>query len=275
MKMRTLIVDDEAVARRRIARLLAERDDIEVLGECYGGKAAVQDITRLRPDLVFLDVQMPDMDGFEVLRSLEQDELPAVIFVTAYDKYALQAFDAAAVDYLLKPFEPDRFSEAVDRAVRWRRAEHAGAGDERLTRLLREVIQREQQSPAEPSADAVPEASSPVPRRPLDRFMVKHRGRTEFVRVTDVDWIESDGNYIQLHVGQTKHLVRSTITACADRLDARQFVRVHRRYIVNTDRIKEIQPWFGGDHVIVLTTGQRVRLSRNYRVHFENRMLGA
>jgi two-component system LytT family response regulator len=270
MKMRTLIVDDEAVARRRIARLLAERDDVEILGECHGGRPAVQEIARLRPDLVFLDVQMPDMDGFDVLKHLDQDTLPAVIFVTAYDKYALRAFDAAAVDYLLKPFEPDRFSEAVDRAVRWKSASRVGETDERLTRLLHQVIRREQDA----SVDFPSEPALPAARGPLDRFMVKHRGRTEFIRVCDVDWIESDGNYIQLHVGQTKHLVRSTITSCADRLNPRQFVRVHRRYIVNTDRIKEIQPWFGGDYVIVLTTGQKVRLSRNYREQFESRMLG-
>ena len=265
MKHTAIIADDEAVARRRIARLLAERDDIELVAECSGGAAAVEAINRLKPDLVFLDVQMPDLDGFDVLGTLDLDRLPAVIFVTAYDQYALRAFDASAVDYLLKPYEPDRFTQAVDRALRSVERASAPDADDKLRRLLSEII-RSEQLPADPGAAA--------PAGRLDRFMVKRKDRTQFIRATDVDWIEADGNYVRLHVGAANHLVRGTIAACEARLDPRLFVRTHRRYIVNVERVKEVQPWFGGDYVILLHNGHKLRLSRNFREHFQSRMLG-
>ena len=265
--IRALIVDDEALARRRVARLLAERDDVEIVGECSGGEAAVEAIRRARPDLVFLDVQMPDLDGFGVLQRLNGDHTPTVIFVTAYDQYALRAFEACAVDYLLKPYEPDRFSQAVDRAVQWIAKGSATDQDERLKRLLREVLQ------SQPAVSSDGPAAAAEGR--LDRFMVKRDGRSQFVRAADVDWIESDGNYVNLHVGKQSHLVRGTIAACAERLDPRQFIRIHRRYIVNMERVKEVQPWFGGDYIVLLNDGHKLRLSRNFRVDFQSRMLGA
>lgn len=265
MSIRAIVVDDEAVARRRVIRLLSEQEDIEVVAEASGGRAALESIQRLRPDLVFLDVQMPDIDGFEVLRQLESEKLPVIVFVTAYDQYALRAFEASAVDYLLKPYDPDRFSQAVDRAVRWIAADKGqnAEADERLRSLLREVV-RTQQGTTE----------SVATQSPLDRFMVKRQGRAQFIRAEEVDWIESDGNYVRIHVGQASHLVRGTIASCADRLDPRQFVRVHRRYIVNIDRVAEVQPWFGGDYLILLRDGHKLRLSRNFRQHFQSRMLG-
>jgi two-component system LytT family response regulator len=263
MTVRALIVDDEGLARRRIRRLLSAHKSVEVVGECSGGAAAVEAIAKEKPDLLFLDVQMPDLDGFAVLAKLEEDALPAVIFVTAYDQYALRAFEACAIDYLVKPYAPQRFAQAVDRALRWIDSGTRADNDERLRRLLREVLNRDQ-----------PDRSTPAESPSFDRFVVKRNERTQFVRAEEVDWIESDGNYIKLHVGSASHVVRSTISACEEQMDPRRFVRVHRRYLVNMDRIKEIQPWFGGDSVIMMQNGQQLRLSRNYREHFQSRMRG-
>lgn len=260
---RVVVVDDEALARRRVIRMLDQRDEIEVVAEFSGGVAAVEGIQALAPDLVFLDIQMPDMDGFEVLRNLG-DTLPAVIFVTAFDQYALRAFDACAIDYLLKPYDADRFTQAVDRALAWM-DRGATADDERLRRLLREVLRSEQLK----STNAGPAAAR------LDRFMVKKLGRSQFLTAGDVDWLEAEGNYVRLHVGSVSHLVRGTIAAFAEKLDPRTFVRVHRRYIVNVERVKEIQPWFGGDYIIVLHDGHQLRLSRSFREHFQSRVLGS
>ena len=267
-RVRALVVDDEAVARRRVVRMAGERGDIEIVGEAGGGQDALQAIERLRPQLVFLDVQMPDMDGFEVLKNVPN--LPAVIFVTAYDQYALRAFDACAVDYLLKPYEADRFNQAVDRAVRWI-ATDSHEGDERLRALLRDVLQGA--GVLGSGSNTVSEVSGAGGR--LDRFLVKRGGKSTLVRADEVDWIESDGNYVSLHVGPQSHLVRSTLVACADRLDPQKFVRIHRRYIVNIDRVKEIQPWFGGDSILVLSNGHKLRLSRNFREHFHSRVMGS
>jgi two-component system, LytTR family, response regulator len=269
MSVRALVVDDEAVARRRVSRLLAERDDVAVIGECSGGEAAVEAINRLQPDLVFLDVQMPDLDGFAVLRRIEPARLPAVVFVTAYDQYALRAFEACAIDYLLKPYEADRFAQAVDRAIQWIAKGTPSEQEERLKRLLREALQADRSASPEQASGGLA-----APGGRIDRFMVKRGGKAQFVKAMDVDWLESDGNYVNLHVGKTSHLVRGTIAACAERLDPRQFVRIHRRYIVNVDRVKEVQPWFGGDYVILLEDGHKLRLSRNFREHFQSRMLG-
>jgi two-component system LytT family response regulator len=231
----------------------------------------VEAIDRLRPDLVLLDVQMPDLDGFAVLQQIDPASLPVVVFVTAYDQYALRAFEACAIDYLLKPYEPDRFTQAVDRALQWaaRSAPAESEQDERLKRLLREVLG----SQHDVARDAAVASTGGVGRR-LDRFLVKRGSRSHFVRAADVDWIESEGNYVNLHVGKQSHLVRGTIAACAERLDPRQFIRIHRRYVVNVDRVKEVQPWFGGDYVILLEDGHKLRLSRNFREHFHSRMLG-
>lgn len=258
MKPTVLVVDDEALARRRVARLLQQRGDVDVIGECSGGRDAVEAITERKPRLVLLDVQMPDLDGFEVLRALGDTTLPAVIFVTAYDRYALRAFEASAVDYVLKPYEPERLNQAVDRALQWIGTNSSADNDDRLRRLLKEAIAA--------AGDASPGH--------LERFVVKRGNKTTFVKADEVDWIESDGNYLRLHAGNNKHLVRGTIQECAERLDPRRFVRIHRRYIVNSGRVAEIQPWFGGDYVVQLTTGAKLRLSRTYREHFQSRMLG-
>lgn len=264
MTIRALVVDDEGLARRRIRRLLAAHKNVEFTGEFTGGFAAVEAIEKEKPDLLFLDVQMPDLDGFAVLNKLKDDELPTVIFVTAYDQYALRAFEANAIDYLLKPYTSQRFNQAVDRALRWIESSGKSDNDERLRRLLREVL-RDEGTPAQKPAEG----------GSVDRFVVKRQDRTQFVRAEEVDWIESDGNYIRLHVGAANHLIRSTITACEEQLDPKLFVRIHRRFLVNMNRIKEVQPWFGGDSVIVLQNGQQLRLSRNYRDQFQSRMRGS
>lgn len=265
MSIRTIIVDDEVIARRRLRRLLASHHDVVVVGECSGGRAAVDAIQTEHPGLIFLDVQMPDLDGFGVLREISGNGngMPAVIFVTAYDQYALNAFEASALDYLLKPYTTQRFTQALERARKWIDSTDRSESDERFRRLMREVLHEEQSG-----------AASATDPKKLDRFVAKRQGRTQFVRADEVDWIESDGNYIRLHAGTANHLVRGTIATCEERLDSKRFVRVHRRYIVNMERIREVQPWFGGDYVILLKNGQQVRLSRTYREHFQNRMRG-
>ena len=271
MTIRALVADDETLARRRLVRLLAERDDVEVVAECRGGHAAVERAKALEPDLLLLDVQMPDLDGFEVAAQLADDPLPAIVFVTAYDQYALRAFESCAVDYVLKPYTPERLHRAVERALRWTRTASPDDDEARLRRLLREVLRSERTAgePDEPSTVA------PAPASMLDRFAVRRTGTVEFVRASDVDWIESDGNYLRLHVGQQHHLVRGTIASCAERLDPARFARVHRRYVVNLDRVKEIQPWFGGDYLVLLHTGHKLRMSRTFREPFMSRMFGA
>jgi two-component system, LytTR family, response regulator len=262
MTISALVVDDEAVARRRIIRLLGERDDVRLVGECSGGLAAVQAIETLTPQLVFLDVQMPDIDGFEVLRRVDLEDLPAVIFVTAYDQYALRAFDASAVDYLLKPYSAERFGQAVTRAMGWVIGDRRG-DERRLKLLLADLLRSEERRHDDDTGSGR-----------LDRFLVKRRGVGQFIKAVDVDWFEADGNYVRLHVGTSSHLVRGTISACAERLDQRQFVRIHRRFIVNMDRVKELQPWMGGDYIVLMQDGRKLRLSRNYREQFRTRMLG-
>jgi two-component system LytT family response regulator len=267
MTIRTVIVDDEALARRRVARMLEAHDDIEVVAECAGGRDAVKTILDESPDLVFLDVQMPDLDGFEVVRELDQRALPAIVFVTAYDQYALRAFDACAVDYVMKPFDAERFSKAVDRALRWVGSPDRSGSDERLKRLLAEVLR----NGGERGAGTTDASAGPAR---LDRFLVRRGKKTHFVRASEVDFIESDGNYLRLHVGPQNHLVRGTLNECAGRLDPKLFVRIHRRYVVNMDRVQDIQPWFGGDYVVQLNTGAKLRLSRTFRDQFQERMLG-
>jgi two-component system LytT family response regulator len=267
MKVPAIVVDDEAVARRRMGRLLRERDDVEVRAECAGGQEALEAIEQFQPSLVLLDVQMPDIDGFEVCRRIMSARLPAIVFVTAYDQYALRAFEVAATDYVLKPYEPERLHQSVDRAIlQLQQRETAAEGDERIRRLLRQVLNERGRG------DEVDVTSTFMGQ---ERIMVKNQGRSQFLRLEEVDWIESDGNYLRIHVGQRSHLVRGTISSWTERLDKQRFVRIHRRFLVNVDRIHEVQPWFAGDCIVFLTDGTKLRLSRTYREAFQGRMLGA
>jgi two-component system LytT family response regulator len=243
-KIRTLVVDDEPMARERVLSLLQQEDDVEVVGECADGTQALAAIQHQAPDLVFLDVQMPGVDGFGVIEAIGAEKMPSVIFVTAYDEYALRAFEVHALDYLLKPFSRDRFREMLKHARASLERRRAGDLGRRLLALVNDI--------------------KPAPTR-VDRLVVKSGGRVFFLRTDDLDWIEAAGNYVRLHLGEESHLFRETMTRMETRLDPRRFVRIHRSRIVNTERIKELQPWFNGEYVVILRNGTRLPLSRGYR----------
>ncbi|HZH91968.1 MAG TPA: LytTR family DNA-binding domain-containing protein [Pyrinomonadaceae bacterium] len=243
--IRTLVVDDEPLARERIKRLLAAETDLELVGECAEGREAVAAIHALKPDLVFLDIQIPELDGFGVLKAVNVARMPAVIFVTAYDRYALQAFDVNALDYLLKPYNRERFRKAVERARAQLSNGAAGELNERLLSLL--------------------ENFKTEPQRHLERLMIKSSGRVFFLRAEELDWIEADGNYLRVHVGRESHLIRETMNRLASKLDPDKFLRIHRSTLVNIERIKELQPLFSGDYVVILRDGKQLTLSRSYR----------
>jgi two-component system LytT family response regulator len=247
--IRAAIVDDEPLACEAIRLRLRDEHDVDVIGEAADGSAAVDLITNERPDLLFLDVQMPHMDGFEVLDTVAPTFLPMVVFVTAYDQYALKAFETHALDYLLKPFTGERFRAAVHRA---RVAFENGGAPEAHRGLLKLLDDRQRRH-------------EEWGERYLVRFAVRHKRKIKLVRVTDIDWIEAGGNYAQIHVGDTCHLVRMTMQELEQRLDPALFVRVHRSTIVQIDRIGDIAPVSHGDFDLTLKNGVTLRLSRNYR----------
>jgi len=251
-----IVADDEKLARRRLVRLVEETGDAEVVAACTGGRDAVAQTIARQPQLLFLDVQMPDLDGFGVLRELAGKASPATVFVTAFDQYAVRAFDVHAVDYLLKPFDTARFRDAFARAKDRLSARPRGSNDERIRALLADYASGAQQTAKEP----------------LDRVAVRVDGVLKIVRVADVDWWETDGNYVRLHVGGASHLIRSTAASIEPQLDPRAFIRIHRRYIVNVERIVEVQPWFAGDAVAVLRNGAKLRVSRTYRERLHTRL---
>lgn len=276
MPMRVLIVDDEPIARRRISRLLKLEDDVEVVNEVGSGTDAVAAIREHRPDLVFLDVQMPDLDGFGVVSALgEPEAMPAIVFVTAYNEYAVKAFDVNAVDYVLKPFDGERFRSAFQRARTTLEQKNSAEAGRRIKALLEEVLgeQRAQALTAAGGNGAAAQPMQPVARaRYLDRLMVKHDGRVFFVKVSDVDWFEASGNYVRVHVGRVSHLIRETMHGIEAQLDPNLFARIHRAVIVNMDRIRELQPWFAGDYIVILRDGRQLKLSRTYREALQSRM---
>lgn len=237
--IRTLLVDDEALARRRLRTLLRGDPGIEIVGECGDGGSAVKEIEALAPDLVFLDVQMPEADGFDVLDAVGARAMPVVVFVTAYDGYALRAFEVHALDYLLKPFSRDRFEAALARAreeIRRRRGDGPQDRDE-LAALLRELRE--------------------AGRRPR-RLVVRDGGRVSFISVEEIDWVESAGNYLRIHVGPDAHLIRGTIKGCAERLDSESFLRISRSTIVNLDRVRAVHPWTRGELIVVMRDGTQL-----------------
>jgi two-component system LytT family response regulator len=276
MTMRVLIVDDEPIARRRLSRLLKMEEDVEVVDEVGSGSDALAAIKERKPDLVFLDVQMPDMDGFGVVSALGgETSMPAIVFVTAYNEYAVKAFDVNAVDYLLKPFDPDRFRSAFSRARTHLEQKSSAEAGRRIKALLEEVLgeDRAQALAAAGGNGHGAPAAAPVARtRYLDRLMVKHDGRVFFVKVADVDWFEASGNYVRVHVGRVSHLIRETMHGIEAQLDPNQFARIHRAVIVNLDRIRELQPWFAGDYIVILRDGRQLKLSRTYREALQARM---
>ena len=271
--VRVLIVDDEALARERVRRLLQAEPDIEIVGEAANGREAVEKVRELHPDIVCLDVQMPEMDGFAVLREIGDDDPPMVLFITAYDEHAQRAFDVHAVDYVLKPVDAERFRTAFQRA-RSRRAQVAAA--ERLGELLETVRRLAEGSPAS-SASSNGNGNGAAPShengsRHASRILVKHDGRMFFVKTADIDWIEADRNYVRLHVGKTTHTIRERISHLEETLDPRIFARIHRSTIVNLNRVREMQQWFSGDYVVLLDDGTRLRLSRHYRDRVEKQV---
>ena len=240
--IRTCIIDDEPLARERIRTLLAQEPDVELVGESGDGGEAVETIRRAKPDLIFLDVQMPVMDGFGVLQTLGAEVPPAVIFCTAYDQYALQAFDVHALDYLLKPFNSRRFKKAMDRArLELMKDGASPAMNEKLLSLL-ETLRNEKKNP--------------------ERLVLKSSGRVSFLKVEEIDWIEAEGNYVRLHTGNISHLLRETMKGIEAKLDPERYIRIHRSTIVNTDRIKELQPLFHGEYAVILRDGPRLTASR-------------
>jgi two-component system LytT family response regulator len=251
MKIRTLIVDDEPLARERLRQLLTAEADVEVIGECGDGREAVEAIVRDRPDLLFLDIQMPELDGFGVLSSLEGTPPPEVIFVTAFNQHALRAFEVHALDYLLKPFDRERFQLALERARTRLAQARSGELNRKLTALLAEM--------------------RPEPKA-MDRLAVKTGGKVLFVKTLDIDWIEAADNYVSLHVGNETHLLRETMNAIESRLDARRFLRISRSAMVNIERVRELQPMFHGDYAVILRNGTRLSLSRNYRDRLQQMM---
>ena len=248
--LRVLVVDDEPLAREKIRGMVDLDPEIRVVGECANGAEAIEAIQNLRPDLILLDVQMPEVGGFAVLEALKDEHLPPVIFITAYDHYAVRAFEVHALDYLLKPFDRERFQAAMERAKRQVRHAAAAAAsgngfDERIIALLEQLR---------------------GPARYSERLVVKTGGRVFFLNTEEVDWIEAEGNYVNIHTAAKKsYLLRETISSLEAQLDPKDFVRIHRSAIVNINRIKELQPWSHGEYHILLHDGTRLTLSRSYR----------
>lgn len=251
--IRTLIVDDEPLARDGVRLHLDDHEDIKIIGECGGGEEAVRIIEAEQPDLVFLDVQMPGLDGFGVLEALGVEQLPAVVFITAYDNFALRAFEAHALDYLLKPFEAERFDRALDRVRVQLRGQSTDSMDDRLRSLVASLGGKE---------------------RYLERMVARTNGRILILRVDDVDWVEAAANYVRVHIGAKQYLVRETMTNLETRLDPDRFLRIHRSMIVRKDRIKELEPLFQGDYSIILVDGTRLTSSRGYRDRIQNFLQG-
>jgi two-component system, LytTR family, response regulator len=252
-QLRVVVVDDEPLARSGVADLVRKDPDLDVVAECADGRSALEAIERLRPDLVLLDVQMPELDGFEVLRRLDPARRPAVIFITAYDEFAVRAFDVHALDYLVKPFDDARFAEALERA---KLVVLSGGGElgRRLDALLSQL------------------AAGGPPGSALNRIVVKTGGRVTFVRVEELDWVEAADYCVKLHAGGRSHVIRESMGALEGRLDPRRFFRVNRSAIVNLDRVREIQPYFKGEQMVLLQDGTQLKLSRGRRVELEERL---
>ena len=247
-RIRALVVDDEPLARAMIREMLESDSEAEIIAECANGREAVDAIKSSAPDVVFLDIQMPEIGGFEVLESLDADSHPYVIFVTAYDQYAVRAFEVHALDYLLKPFDRERFDGAWQRAKSQIKVDRTNRRDQDIIALLEEL------------------KAGP---RYLERLVIKNGGRVFFLHVQDVYCIEAEGNYVRVYDHQKGYLLRETISSLEEQLDPKQFLRIHRSAIVKIDRIKEMQPWFHGEYRIIMENGKQLALSRNYRSNLQ------
>ncbi|MGH7471309.1 MAG: LytR/AlgR family response regulator transcription factor [Longimicrobiales bacterium] len=259
MTLDVLLIDDEPLARKRLRQFLGEYDDCTIVGECGDGREAIARIRELTPDLVFLDVQMPEVNGLDVLAALDPGERPLVVFVTAHDAFAVRAFEVHAVDYLLKPFDRDRFRGAYERARELFANRAAREQHTRLSALLAETGR----------VDGGLDGPPPILR---DRILVKTGTRVLFLNPSDIDWVEAAGNYVRLHVGADEYIVRESITRLESMLGPGQFARVHRSTIVNLNRVRELRPWFSGEMIIVMHSGAELKLSRTYRKDLERRV---
>lgn len=262
--IRTLIIDDEPLARKRIARLLEDREDYELAGEYGRARDGLLAMKELDPDLVFLDIQMPEMTGFELLEALDRDAPPVVIFVTAHSEHALKAFDFQALDYLLKPFDNERFETTLARATATIRSEEALGLRNELLRLFRDHWVVDEEMLDEGSR------SPSIPNRTLDRIVIREGDRIFFQRVDEIDWIEAADYNVRIHVGEDVHQMRDSLANFEERLDPKRFARIHRSVIVNIDRIRELQPYFNGAYLVILEDGTELRLSRRRREALED-----
>jgi two-component system, LytTR family, response regulator len=288
MTIRAMIVDDEPLARRRIRSLLDEAEDVEVLAECANGREAIRAIGESPPDLLFLDIQMPELDGFDVLQSIGVGRVPVVIFVTAYDQFALRAFEAHALDYLLKPFDDERFEAALQRARERIHQQQGGDLDRRLRALLERMRGEHQEHGDRQHGDRQesgdrqerldrpewgdrhdsgngPERGDRPERGYLQRLVVPTGQRSVFVRTEEIDWIEAERNYIRLHVSGRSYLLRENLTRIESALDPTTFCRIHRSTIVNIDRIQAVESLFRGEYRVLLHDGTKLTSGRSYR----------
>jgi two-component system LytT family response regulator len=272
MISRVLIVDDEPLARERLSELTRRLAPDAALREAGNGTDAVTLIGSWRPDVVLLDIQMPGGTGFDVIDAVGAERMPATLFISAHDEFALQAFDVAAVDYLLKPFDDARFT------IAWRRLSDRVATGAVLeqARILGAMLATRgaAETPASAGATSAAAPLRAASPRYADRIVVKHDQRTMVVMLAEVQWIESDGNYVVLHAGKERYQVRETLTSIESRLDPRRFLRIHRQTIVDMRAMKELQPWFGGDQIMILRDGTRLKVSRNYRTEVAKRLAG-
>ncbi len=239
-----IVVDDEPLAREGIRQLLASHENVEIVGEANDGVRAVELIEATKPDLVFLDIQMPECDGFGVVKEVGADSMPEVIFVTAFDEFALRAFEVHALDYLLKPIDPDRFAEAVGRAKSHIETRESTTLSRKLVQLLKDI---------------------PSQKQYLQRLAIKSSGKITFVNAIEIDWIEANGDYVWIHSQGKKHLLRDKISELNGKLDPNHFARIHRSTIVNINRIHNLEPMFYGDYAVNLNNGAKLTLSRSYR----------
>lgn len=261
-KIRALIVDDESLAREALMVMLSDDPEIEVIAECRNGREAVTVIREQSPDVVFLDIQMPEMDGFQVVEEVGAMRMPVTIFVTAYDKHALRAFEAHALDYLLKPFDHDRFDITLRRAKTFVRQQKLGEISESLFAVLHDLKSKTGESPSDMD-NRKPERVTH--QGPINRVGIKSGGRIYFLKTEEIDWVEGAGDYLTLHSGSQTHLIRETMGNFHAKLDPQKFLRIHRSTIVNIERIKDIRPLYKGDYMITLTSGISLKASRGYR----------
>ena len=253
MNIRTLIVDDMMLARQRLKRHLKKEPDITIAGESSNGREAVAAIEDIKPDLVFLDVQMPEMDGFQVVETVGIENMPAVIFVTAFDQFALRAFEVHAIDYLLKPFDEERLQRTLERA---RKIIHEPE-NENLDQRMRKLLEDFRSEP-----------------KYIKRLAVKNAGRTIYLHVDEIDWISAAGNYLELHIGKKTHLIRERLNVLETKIDPEKFVRIHRSTLLNLERVKELHPLFNGDQIVILKDGTELTISRSCREKFINILEG-